>query len=467
MTIKILVLLLITSFSLPAMYAQTKLPSFFGDNMVLQQKDSVTIWGTDVSNRVITVTGSWGSSAHVTADVKGQWRVKLATIQAGGPYTVTIKGSRELVFQNVLLGEVWFCSGQSNMEMPMKGFAGQPIIGSNEAIVQSRNDQIRFFHTPKIPGLAPVTDVISSWKKAEPANTPEFSAAAYFFAKKVQSVLGIPVGIIQSSWGASTVESWMDKQALASFPHAIIPDTLPKITPNKEPTIMFNAMLHPYIGYTIKGALWYQGEANRENAHQYQALLSAMIQSWRAYWKQGDFPFYFVQIAPFEMGKFNAALLREAQLKTMQSVPNTGMVVTLDIGERTVIHPAQKEQVGNRLAYWALAKTYQIKGIAFAGPTVKTAVPNKEGKMILSFENCTNGLTSFEKPLTQFEIAGEDSVFHPAIATISRDNPKIVVVWSEQVKNPKTVRYGFKSWTDASLFNTEGLPASSFRTDNW
>ncbi len=467
MIIRNVAVLLIMSLSSSIVHAQTKLPSFFSDNMVLQQKDSVAIWGTDTPGKKITVAGSWGESANTVTDANGHWKLKLLTIQAGGPHSIKVKGSAELVFQNVLLGEVWFCSGQSNMEMPMKGFAGQPIIGSYEAILESRNDQIRFFHTPKTPSLSPVTDVKSTWKKAEPANTPEFSAAAYFFAKKVQSVLGVPVGIIQSSWGASTIESWMDKESLTAFPHAIIPDTLPKITPNREPTIMFNAMLYPYIGYTIKGVLWYQGEANRENAHQYQALFSKMIQSWRAHWKQGDFPFYFVQIAPFEMGRTNAAFLREAQLKTMQSVPNTGMVVTLDIGDRTVIHPPQKEQVGDRLAYWALAKTYQVKGIGFAGPLVKTAVPNKEGRMVLTFENCPNGLSNFNKPMTQFEIAGEDSVFHPATAMINRDNPKVVVVWSEQVKNPKSVRYAFKSWTDASLFNTEGIPASSFRTDDW
>lgn len=458
-------MIIITSFY--TAHSQTRLPSFFSDNMILQQKDSVTIWGTDAANTTITVSGSWGASASTIANAQGQWKLKLLTVQAGGPHTLNIKGSTELVFHHVLLGEVWFCSGQSNMEMPMKGFAGQPIIGSNEAILQSRNDQIRFFHTPKVPSISPVTDVKSTWKKAEPANTSEFSASAYFFAKKMHTVLGVPIGIIQSAWGASTIESWMDRTSLSTFPHAIIPDTLPKNTPNKEPTIMFNSMLHPYIGYTIKGVLWYQGEANRENAHQYQALFSSMIQSWRMHWKQGNFPFYFVQIAPFEMGKANAALLREAQLKTMQSVSNTGMVVTMDIGDRTVIHPSQKEQVGDRLAYWALAKTYQIKGVAFAGPIVKTAVQNKEGRMVLTFENCPNGLTSFNKPLTQFEIAGEDSVFHPATAMINKDNPKLVIVWSEQVKNPKSVRYGFKSWTDASLFNTEGIPASSFRTDDW
>lgn len=448
-------------------FAQTWVPSFFSDNMVLQQNDAVKIWGKDAPGTTITARGDWGKAAVTVTDDKGNWQLKLATTQAGGPYNLLIKGSKELRFANVLLGEVWFCSGQSNMEMPVKGFSGQPVIGSNEAILQSENTQIRFFGTPKKASITPVSDIKNNWAIAAPATTGNFSAAAYFFAKKIQSVLKVPIGIIQSSWGASTIESWMDRESLSPYTNIIIPDTLPAITPNREPTIMFNSMLSPYIGYTIKGVLWYQGEANRDNAFEYQSLFTSMIALWRNLWKQGTFPFYFVQIAPFEMGKSNAALLREAQLKTMQTVANTGMAVTLDIGDRVVIHPSQKEQVGHRLAYWALAKTYNIKGIAFSGPVVKNFTQTKEGKMMLTFDYCENGLSGFGKPLTHFEIAGEDRVFYPATAVIQNNNPKTITVWNDNVKNPVSVRYAFKNWAEASLFNTEGLPASSFRTDNW
>ena len=448
-------------------FSQTRLPAMFSDNMVLQQQQMVSVWGVDNPNAKITVRGSWGKNATAITDSKGQWKLKLQTPAAGGPYTVVIKGSKEVTLKNVLIGEVWFCSGQSNMEMPVKGYSNQPVIGSNETILNSSNDNIRFLNTPRSASITPLYDVKGEWKAASPATTGNFSATAYYFAKKLQAVLGVPVGIIQSAWGASTIESWMDKQILSEFKNKVIPETLPDSLPNRTPTILYNSMLHPYIGYTIKGVLWYQGEANRENASEYRALFTSMISSWRKQWQQGDFPFYFVQIAPFEPGKVNAAFLREAQLQTMLSVKNTGMAVTMDIGERTIIHPAQKEQVGNRLAYWALAKDYKVSGIAFSGPVYRQLEKTTNGRLMLTFDHCEQGLTSFGKPLTDFEIAGEDKVFYPAQAMIRNDKNGVLVVWSDAVKNPVSVRYSFKNWAEGSLFNTQGLPASSFRTDNW
>jgi sialate O-acetylesterase len=459
----ILVFLSIHSFA----FAQIRVPAFFSDDMVLQQNQLVNLWGTDKPNTAISVKGSWGKDAKTITNENGNWKLKLQTPAAGGPYTVIIKGTTELVLKNVLMGEVWLCAGQSNMEMPVKGYLNQPVIGSNETILNSTNDKIRFFNTPRSVSITPLSDVKGNWKTASPSTTGSFSATAYYFAKKLQSVLGVPIGIIQTAWGASSVESWMDKESLSAFKNKIIPITVPDSLPNKTPTILYNTMLHPYIGYTIKGMLWYQGEANRENANEYQALFTSMIQSWRKQWQQGDFPFYFVQIAPFEGGKVNAAFLREAQLKTMLTVPNTGMVVTLDTGERTVIHPAQKETVGNRLAYWALANAYEVKEIACSGPVFKTLKINEAGKAILQFDFCDQGLTSFGKPLTGFEVAGEDRVFYSAEAIINNDKKGLVTVWSEQVKKPVSIRYAFKSWAEASLFNTQGLPASSFRTDDW
>ena len=448
-------------------FSQTRLPAMFSDNMVLQQQQMVSVWGVDNPNAKISVQGSWGNNATATTDADGHWKLKLQTPAAGGPYTVVIKGSKEVTLKNVLIGEVWFCSGQSNMEMPVKGYSNQPVIGSNETILNSSNDNIRFLNTPRSASITPLYDVKGEWKAAGPATTGNFSATAYYFAKKLQSVLNVPVGIIQSAWGASTIESWMDKQSLSEFKNKVIPETLPDSLPNRTPTILYNSMLHPYIGYTIKGVLWYQGEANRENASEYRALFTSMISSWRRQWQQGDFPFYFVQIAPFEPGKVNAAFLREAQLQTMSTVKNTGMAVTMDIGERTVIHPAQKEQVGNRLAYWALAKDYNVKGIAFSGPVYKQLEKTANGRLMLTFDYCDQGLTSFGKPLTDFEIAGEDKVFYPAQAMIRNDKNGVLVVWSDAVKEPVSVRYAFKNWAEGSLFNTQGLPASSFRTDNW
>ena len=446
-------------------YGQTELPSFFSNGMVLQQDQQVAIWGKDKPGTKIKVTGNWGKEAQTTCDQNGKWKVKIQTPKAGGPYQLTIKGSQKLTFNNILMGEVWLCSGQSNMEMPVKGYNNQPIIGSNEAILTSKNDRIRFFNTPRSVSMTPLTDVKGTWKSAEPANTGNFSATAYFFARKVESVLGVPIGIIQTAWGASSVESWMDSITLQEFPHAIIPTEIPK-TPNTSPTMLYKSMLHPYIGYTIRGALWYQGEANRANAHQYHDLFRKMIASWRAQWNQGDFPFYFVQLAPFEPGKINSAFLREAQLKTMLSEKNVGMACILDAGDE-IIHPAQKEIVGSRLAYWALAKTYMIPGIAFSGPVYKQMKVNENGRAIITFDYAETGINSFGKPFSGFEIAGEDRVFYPAQAALVPNKNGELMVWNEQVPKPVSVRYAFKSWAEASLYNTAGLPASSFRTDDW
>jgi sialate O-acetylesterase len=462
---KIYISLIVLVFSSVLCFGQTKLPGFFSNNMVLQQDQQVSIWGEDKPGTKIKIKGSWGKDAQIVTGINGKWKTKLQTPKAGGPYELLVKGSKTITYQGVLIGEVWLCSGQSNMEMPMKGYNNQPIIGSNEAILGSTNDKIRFFNTPKSVSLTPLDDVKSEWKSANPTNTGSFSATAYFFARKMQSSLGVPIGIIQTAWGGSSVESWMDSVTLKEFPHAIIPTEKPK-TPNTAPTILYKSMLHPYIGYTIKGALWYQGESNRVNAHQYHDLFSKMIASWRKQWDQGDFPFYFVQIAPFEPGKENSAFLREAQLKTMLTEKNVGMASTLDAGDK-IIHPAQKEVVGNRLAYWALAKTYNITGISYSGPIYKQMKINENGRAIVSFDHAEMGLSTFGKPFSSFEIAGEDRIFYPAEAALVPNKVGDLMVWSEQVPKPVSVRYGFKSWVEASLFNIAGLPASSFRTDDW
>lgn len=450
--------------------AQTRLPNFFSDSMVLQQQTDAAIWGADKPLTKITVKASWGTTASVVADANGKWKLKIQTPAAGGPFKIQITGSSKIVYNNVLVGEVWLCSGQSNMEMPVKGNMNQPVIGSNEAILNSANPNIRFFTAVRTVSRTAADNINGFWKSASPANTGSFSAAAYFFARKVYAILGVPIGIIHTSWGASNVEAWMDSITLATYKEVKIPANVTMRDANTTHTMLYNSMLHPFIGYSIKGVLWYQGEGNRERAKEYQALFSAMINSWRSQWQQGAFPFYFAQIAPHSglpNNQFNGALLREAQLRTMQSVEKTGMVITMDIGEQFMIHPAQKEQVGNRFAYWALAKDYNIPGIAFCGPIYDKIERNRNDTIVLSFKYAEMGLNSFGKPLTDFEIAGEDKKFYPANAMFTRGKPEWVSVWSDSVKNPVSVRYGFKNWVQGSLYNIYALPASSFRTDDW
>jgi sialate O-acetylesterase len=450
--------------------AQTKLPYFFSDSMVLQQLDTVAIWGTDNPKTKIIVKANWGATASTITNNNGLWKLRLKTPAAGGPFIISISGSSKIVYKNVLIGEVWLCSGQSNMEMPVKGNINQPIIGSNETILNSYNPFIRCFTAPRNLSKTNATNIIGAWKHASTTNTGNFSAAAYYFAKKINAILGVPVGIIHTSWGASNIESWMDSATLALHKEVKIPENVSLKDANTTHTMLYKSMLHPFIGYSIKGMLWYQGEGNRERPKEYQQLLTSFINSLRNQWHKPSLPFYFVQIAPHSglpNNHINGAYLREAQLKVMETVTNTGMVVTLDIGEQFLIHPSQKEPVGNRLAYWALANNYNIEGISYSGPVFNKIEKNKNDTITISFKYANMGLTSFGKPLTDFEIAGADKVFYPANATFTKGKAEWISISSDQVKDPISVRYGFKNWLQGCLYNVQGLPASSFRTDDW
>ncbi|GAA4282178.1 sialate O-acetylesterase [Gaetbulibacter aestuarii] len=441
------------------------MPSIFDDNMVLQRHDHVSVWGTDRPNTLIKVSGSWDEEATVRSGNSGEWKVKIKTPEAGGPYTLTVEGSTKKIFKDVLIGEVWLCSGQSNMEMPLKGYKNQPIIGSNEAILNATNNQIRLFNVKRRASLEPLNNVAGSWEKSNPLTAKEFSAVAYFFGNKINELLNVPIGLINTSWGSSNIESWMDKETLSEY--KIIEDLkeVPEDKPQKSPYLLYNGMLHPLQNFTLKGFIWYQGEANRFNAEEYSKLFPAMIQQWRSQWNQGDLPFYFVQIAPFGYKGMNAGYLREAQLKTMLTVNNTGMAVSLDAGDCNRIHPAQKRKVGERLAYWALSKNYGFDGITFLGPVYEKMDITNDGKIKLYFKFSENGFLPINETQTGFQIAGPNKIFYPAKAVINRDGT--ISVFSEEVPNPVAVRYAFESCPEATLFNTAGLPASSFRTDDW
>lgn len=446
------------------LFAEIKLPAIFGNNMVLQQQTEVAVWGTADKNSAVEVITSWNNKKYSTkAEEDGHWKLKVATPKAGGPYNLTISDGKVLTLENVLIGEVWVCSGQSNMTMPLKGYPNQPIIGSLDAIVSPPDPMMRFFTVKRELSIKPLDNFKGEWDTCNPESISEFSATAFYFGQMLQKILNVPVGLIHSSWGGTTIQPWMSEGNCKEFDFIKLVTETPesKVTP-RTPTVLYNSMINPMVGYGIRGTIWYQGEANRSEPENYQKMLPAMINDWRTKWGIGEFPFYYVQIAPHGEGQ-NLAYLREAQLKVSTATPNVGMACILDVGEQEEIHPANKETVSKRLAYLALSQTYKIKGINGSSPVYKAMKLIKD-TAILTFENAPNGLTSFGKELSNFEIAGADKKFYPAKAVIIKEG---VSLKSSSVAEPVAVRYAFKSFVGGDLFGTNGIPVSSFRTDDW
>jgi sialate O-acetylesterase len=672
---KVLILISFVLIGITALESKAlELPAIFGDNMVVQQKTETPIWGKASAGENIEITSTWGEKTTLKAKNNGEWMAKIKTPEAGGSYELTIKGKNsEITFKNVLIGEVWLCSGQSNMEMPLMGWPPLDTIkDSEEEIKNACHPEIRFFTVSRAVSAKPKEDCKGTWAECSPETAKNFSATAYFFGREIHEKLGIPVGLINSSWAGSPAESWTSPgyigkvddfsefaenlDELASFEaeyikwlssHPLIKpvgedelagqdvsfaDTscrlsglndcqwkemclptlwenadlgifdgvvwfrkeinIPKVWEGKDlmlelgpiddidityfngqkvgahermgfwaanrkykipselvkkgrnvlavrvidtqggggiygeqeqmkiypadnknnqpiklagtwkylpvaqyregifyvfgvekndffttkpafnginyhtPTVLYNGMIAPIAPYVIKGVIWYQGESNVGRHKQYKQLFPAMIKSWRASWKQGNFPFYFVQIAPYIYdGEEDpaSAKLREAQMEAMSSVPNTGMAVTLDIGNVNNIHPPDKIDVGRRLALWALAKDYGKEDIVYSGPIFKEMV-KKGSRITLYFDHIGSGLVAKGDTLTGFKVAEEDKVFVDAEAYIKGNT---VIVYSKEAYDPVAVRYAFTNGSEASFFNKEGLPASSFRTDDW
>ena len=448
--------------------AEVLLPAVIADSMVLQQKAAVALWGTANSHSRITVIPSWSNKPYTTVSgADGSWRVLVVTPVAGGPYTITFDDGKKKVLKDILIGEVWICSGQSNMEMPVKGFINQPVLHSGEILMDSRNPQIRLFRLERALSRKPENNCkATTWEEAGPTSVKEFSAVGYQYAKILQEKLKVPVGMIMTTWGGTVIEAWMNKHSLESFPDIKVlaeADT-PKINKN-EPAVLFNAMINPLVGYGIKGVIWYQGEQNRVNPQIYDRLMAGLVKEWREIWKSGDWPFYYVQIASYgyndKLGP--AAPLREAQQKALSQIPHSGMVVSIDAGEEKSIHPANKTVISQRLAYWALANTYGWEGLPYASPVYRSMKVSKD-TVTIGLDNAPNGLSSFGKPIDAFELAGEDKRFFPARARIVS---KGVALLSDSVKAPVAVRYAYKDWVKGDLYNTEGLPVAPFRTDSW
>lgn len=453
--------------------AKVQLPAFFSDGMVMQQQSAANLWGTATPRKTVTLTTGWdGKTYRTTADTQGKWNMSVTTPPAGGPYALTFSDGEPTVLNDILIGELWICSGQSNMEMPMKGYKNQPVEGANMDILRSANPSLRLFTVKRHSTLLPQYDVTGTWNEAAPSTVREFSATAYYFGHLLNELLDVPVGLIVTAWGGSAAEAWMTEEMLHAFPEVRIPRTDADITsPNRTPTTLYNGMLHPLIGITMRGVIWYQGEDNTNRPHSYADMFTTLINGWRAAWQQGDFPFYYCQIAPYDYALITApgqepvqsALIREAQSRVEHRVPHTGMAVLLDAGMEKGIHPAKKRLAGERLGLLALTKTYGIEGVNAESPCYKS-MEIQGDTVIVSFERADmwiSGKECFESKL--FSVAGEDRIFHPAKAWIVRSK---IHVKSEKVPHPVAVRYAFDNYVEGDLF-CGGLPLSSFRSDNW
>ena len=474
---KVSLIILIATFNLlfvQSIRAEVKLPAIVSSNMVLQRNTTIMVWGWANAKEKITINASWlNKQLNVEADKDGNWTVEVQTTKSKAPQTIKITSKEsDILLENILFGEVWLCSGQSNMEQPVRGYIGQPTFGSAMATTKSANPNLRLFTVDKVGSKTPLQNIekYTSWQQASPENVSNFSAVAYFFGQQLQEILDVPVGLIHSSWGASSVQAWISKDVMNVHQKVSLDELDITKKTNRIPTALFNAMINPLTQYTIKGVLWYQGEANRMEPENYKKLFPAMVKDWRQRWGIGDFPFYYVQIAPYMYGNNNAfqtvknsAFIRETQLQCLDLIPNSGIAITMDIGDGYCIHPPKKKEVADRLLFNALNQTYGYKTVDFAAP-IFDSKEIKDGGIVLKFKNAETGLYSYDK-LEGFEIAGEDKIFYPANAKIV--NRKDVFAISDDVPNPVAVRYAWRNWVVGTLYDVNLLPASSFRTDKW
>jgi sialate O-acetylesterase len=452
--------------------AQVRPAGIFGDHMVLQRNKPIPVWGTASPGERITVSLA-GQSVRTKASKAGDWSVTLPAMKEGGPYSLTLAGKDTVTLADVLLGEVWLCSGQSNMEWPVKS-----ADSARREIAASANDMIRHIKVPRTAALQPRREIgqPAEWKVCGPATVADFTAVGYFFARELQQRLGVPVGLVNSSWGGTHVETWTSGDAFFAQPEfADLKARYPSVdTPIKAPnayaTLLYNGMIHPIVGFAIRGAIWYQGESNAARAEQYQRSFPLMITDWRSRWKE-DFPFYFVQLTHYQASKGDSqnggstwAELREAQTGTLK-LPNTGMAVIIDIGNSADIHPRNKQDVGKRLALQALARTYGLP-MPHASPMVDK-VSFEGGMASVTWTNTYEGMVVKNRygHVNGFEVAGEDRRFHYARAWMENGR---VMVTSDKVARPVALRYGWSDDpADLNLFNSAGLPANPFRTDSW
>ena len=460
--------------------ADVSLNNMFGDHMVLQQGIKNKVWGKADPGEAVTVTlGSQSHSATAAAD--GTWHVFLDPVaEYGGPHTLTVKGKNTVTFNDVLIGEVWVCAGQSNMQWSV-GASSDPDLERAAA----KFPNIRLISVPQVGTQEPQWNFKGQWAACTPVTVNGFSAVGSFFGRQLHQTLGVPVGLINNAWGGSAAEAWVKRDKLAAHPQLkALHDRWVKMESsekpdenqlkgNQRPGNIHSGVLSPSIGYGIRGAIWYQGESNSGRAHQYRELFPFMIKSWREEWGLGDFPFYWVQLADFKAEKAEPAEsdwaeLREAQTMTMQAVPNGGEAVIIDIGEGKDIHPKNKQDVAKRLARWALAETYKVPGITCRSPLYKS-MEKAGNKIVLAFDNVPGGKAGWRpfdvaEPVG-FTIAGADKKFVPAKAAIAEDGR--IEVWSDAVAEPVAVRYAWADNPVCNMYSAAGLPLTPFRTDDF
>ncbi|MGB1937927.1 MAG: sialate O-acetylesterase [Akkermansiaceae bacterium] len=506
-------------FTPPTILADVSPAPMFSDNMVIQRNTEAPVWGNADAGEKVSVTASWGANASATADKDGKWQVTLKSPAAGGPHTIIIKGNNTVEINNVLSGEVWFCSGQSNMDFylkqlrksnPKRTLPEDAITAEyiNKEVTTAADDQLRQFEVQKNTSpFEPLNTLTGSWIASSPKTNDNFSATAYFFARELRKELKVPVGIIKCAWGGTRVEPWIpadqykkdqDMAVYMQQEHTALKKAIASWNPEKAkqgnkrraprapesnqqmPTTLFNGMVNPVIPYAIKGAIWYQGESNAShNITQYTKHFQAMISGWREHWGQGDFPFYFAQLASFrnesaEPVEHDAwASICDQQRRTL-SLKNTGMAVLNDIGEASDIHPHNKVDVGIRLALWALKNDYGKDLAACSGPLYKSH-EIADGKVTITFDHAGSGLMTGSKnnieptvetkaPIKGFQICGKERKWQWAEATIS--GPNTVTVSHQDVPQPTVVRYAWAANPgEVNLYNKEGLPTSIFTTE--
>jgi sialate O-acetylesterase len=454
------------SFTLAAS-ADVTLPHIFGSHMVLQQQKPVVVWGTAKPGESVTVQIGAAQQKTVASDA-GEWRAVLPPMKAGGPFTMTVRAANTLTLDDVMVGEVWLCSGQSNMELGVTG-----CLNGAQEVAAANHPGIRLFMVPKIASPTPLRDVEGEWKICSPESIAAggwagFTGAGYYFGRELNEKLKVPVGLIQSAYGGTIIEAWTPP-AVTATPDELkaiedrVRSTDPKNSQN-TPTALYNGMIHPLLPFALRGAIWYQGESNHNDGDAYTVKMKDLVESWRRLWDDKAMPFYYTQIAPCQYGDEDPSIIAKfwkAQEAAMAVIPNSGMIGTMDIGNIADIHPTNKQDIGRRLALWALAKTYGQREVVCSGPVFKS-MKIEGNKLRLSFENTGGGLVSRDgKPLSWFEVVDAlTGGFVKADAVIDKNT---VVVSAAGVENPVSVRFGWSKFAEPNLSNKEGLPALPFR----